>query len=126
VGLFNPDYKRASQMDSVTDPDTVRTLLLKSFYEELGLTVDTTRKMARELHMLFYPKNDGDLARFRNITEFSFIRAFRLNKTQSNIFGDLFQRIYIYKIKSGDVPGARYVVFFLDPTGKVVLVNLDD
>ena len=49
VGLFNPDYKRASQMDS-TDPDTVRTLLLKSFYE-LGLNIDSARKMINELHV---------------------------------------------------------------------------
>jgi hypothetical protein len=126
VGLFNPDYKRASLMDSVADPDTVRTLLLKSFYEELGLTVDTTRKMARELHMLFYPEKDEDLTPFRNITEFSFIRAFRLAKAQPNIFGDLFQTMYIYKIKTRDRSYPLYMIFYLDPAGKVVLMNLDD
>jgi D-alanyl-D-alanine carboxypeptidase len=126
IGLFNPDYMRASQMDSVADPDTVRTLLLKSFYEELGLTVDTTRKMARELHMLFYPQKDEDLAPFRNITEFRFIRTFRLPKAQSNIFGDLFQTMYIYKIKVRDRFDPLYTTFYLDPSGKVVLMNLDD
>jgi hypothetical protein len=126
VGLFNPDYKRASRMDSVADPDTVRTLLLKSFYEELGLTVDTTRKMARELHLPFYPQKDEDLAPFRNLTEFSFVKSFRLNKAQPDIFGDLFQTMYIYKIKARDVPDIWYMVFFLNAEGKVVLMNMDD
>ena len=126
VGLFNPDYKRASQMDSVEDPDSVRTLLLKSFYEELGLSVDTTRKMARELHLLFYPQNEEDLAMFRDVTEFSFIKAFKMQKPQADIFGDMIQSIYLYKIKPGGLPEPVYVVFFLDPTGKVVHINLDD
>ena len=40
IGLFNPEYGRSSQMirDS-TDPDSVRTLLLKSDFTELGLTL---------------------------------------------------------------------------------------
>jgi len=126
VGLFNPDYKRASQMDSVADPDTVRTLLLKSFYEELGLVVDTTRKMARELHLLYYPQSEDDLAPFRNITEFDFVKAFKMQKPQPDIFGDSIQSIYIYRIKSRGVPESAYVVFFLDPAGKVVYMNFDD
>jgi D-alanyl-D-alanine carboxypeptidase len=126
VGLFNPDYKRASQMDSVADPDTVRTLLLKSFYEELGLNVDTTRKMIRELHVADYPQNEEDLALFRNITEFSFIKAFKMTKAEPNIFGDLIQGIYLYKIKVRDVPEPLYAVFYLDPAGKVVYFGFDD
>ncbi len=126
VGLFNPDYKRASQMDSVADMDTVRTLLLKSFYEELGLNVDTTRKMARELHLLYYPQKEEDLAVFRNITEFSFIKRFRLQNPQPDIFGDMIQSIYLYRIKSRGIPESGYVVFFLDPTGKVVHMNMDN
>ena len=86
VGLFNTDYARASQMDSVADPDTVRTLLLKSFYEELGLTLDTTRKMVRELHLPYYPQQEEDLAPFRNITEFTFIRAIKPSTPKTGYF----------------------------------------
>jgi CubicO group peptidase (beta-lactamase class C family) len=126
VGLFNPDYARASQMDSVADPDTVRTLLLKSFYEELGLTVDTTRKMARELHLNFYPDNETDLSMFRNITEFTFIKSIKLLKPQTDIFGDSIQGIYIYKVKAKDLPGPLYFAFFLDPSGKVVFMDYEE
>jgi CubicO group peptidase (beta-lactamase class C family) len=126
VGLFNPDYRRASQMDSVADPDTVRTLLLKSFYEELGLNLDSTRKMARELHQSFYPQNEEDLNLFRNITEFNFIRAFRMPKAESDVFGDMIQGIYIYKIRARDIPRPIYVNFYVDPTGKVLYFAFDD
>ena len=54
-------------MDSVADPDTARSVLLKNFYEELGRSVDTTRKMARELHLPYYPGKEEDLAMFRNV-----------------------------------------------------------
>jgi CubicO group peptidase (beta-lactamase class C family) len=127
VGLFNTDYKPASEMDSVADPDSVRTLLLKSFYEELGLNVDSTRKIFRDLHVtLFYPESDADLSAFRYITKFEFVRSFRMSKPEPDIFGDLIQGIYIYKIKSRDFPPTLYVVFYLDPSGKVVHINLDD
>ncbi len=125
VGLFNSDYARASLMDSVADPDTVRTLLLKSFYEELGLTIDTLRKMARELHLLFYPQNE-DLAAFRNITEFSFIKVFQISKPQPDIFGDSIQGIYLYKVRTKEVPDPFYMAFYLDPTGKVVYINFEE
>ena len=126
VGLFNPDYARASQMDSVTDPDTVRTLLLKSFYEELGLNVDTTRKMARELHLPFYPQNEDDLAPFRNITDFTFIHAIKPSKPKPDIFGETIQGIYLYKVKSRDLPAPLYIAFLLDPTGKVVYLDFEE
>ena len=125
VGLFNPDYARASLMDSVADPDTVRTLLLKSSYEELGLTIDSLRKMARELHMLFYPQNE-DLAAFRNITEFRFIKAFKFPKPQTDIFGDPVQGIYLYKVRTKDLPDPLYLAFYLDPTGKLVFINFEE
>jgi D-alanyl-D-alanine carboxypeptidase len=125
IGLFNPDYGRASQMDSVADPDTVRTLLLKSFYEELGLNLDTTRKMVSELHLPSYPQNDGDLAWFRDITDFTFIKAIRLSKPGPDIFGDTIQGIYIYKVKCRDQP-TRYFAFFLDPMGKVVYMDYEE
>jgi hypothetical protein len=126
VGLFNADYKPASEMDSVSDPDSVRTLLLKSFYEELGLNVDSTRKIFRDLHVtIFYPESDADLSAFRFITKFEFVRSFRMSKPEPDIFGDMIQGIYIYKIKSRDFPPTLYIVFYLDPTGKVVHINLD-
>ena len=126
IGLFNPDYRRASQLDSVADPDTVRTLLLKSFYEELGLSVDTTRKMARELHWEFYPENENDLAPFRNITGFTFLKAIKLSKPQPDIFGDLIQGIYLYKVSNRTSTDPLYFVFFLDPAGKVVCLNREN
>jgi hypothetical protein len=126
VGLFNPDYARASQMDSVADLDTVRTLLLKSFYEELGLTLDTTRKMARELHLLYYPANEEDLAPFRNITDFTFIKAIRPSKSKPDIFGDTIQGIYLYRVKSRDIPAPLYIAFLLDPTVKVVYMDFEE
>jgi hypothetical protein len=125
VGLFNPDYKRASRMDSVADPDTARSILLKNFDEELGLYLDSTRKMARELNLLYYPQNEEDLAMFRNIEEFSFIKAFRMQKPQPDIFGDLIQNIYLYRVKSRDHSN-RICCLFLDPTGKVVHINIDN
>ena len=126
VGLFNPDYKRASRMDSVADPDTARSLLLKSFYEELGLNLDTAKKKIKELQITYYPQNEGDLAPFRNITEFSFIKAFRMQKPQPDIFGNKIQSIYLYRIKPRELPEPLYIVFFLDPADKVVHINLDN
>ena len=126
VGLFNPNYARASRMDSVADPDTARTGLLKSFYETLGLQVDTARKIARELHMTYYPDNEEDLDPFRNLTEFTFIKAIHPVKPQKNIFGDLIQDIILYKIKTRDMTDPHYVSFFLDPAGKVVFMDFEE
>jgi len=126
VGLFNPDYRRASQLDSVSDPDSVQTLLLKSFYEELGLNVDTTRKMARELHLEFFPEKESDLAPYRNITGFTFLKAIRLSKPQADIFGDMVQGIYLYKINTMASTEPLYFAFFIDPTGKVIYMNQED
>lgn len=125
TGLFNPDYARASMMDSVADPDTVRTLLLKSSYEELGLSLDTLRKMARELHMLFYPQNE-DLVAFRNVTEFRFIKAFKFSNPQTDLFGDSIKGIYLYKVRTKDLPDPIYLAFYLDPAGKIVYINFEE
>jgi CubicO group peptidase (beta-lactamase class C family) len=125
VGLFNPDYSLASKMDSVADPDTVRTLLLKSYFTELGLQIDTTRKLAAELHLPFYPVNDEDLARFRNITEFVFIRSIKPAKPKPDIFGDTIQGIYLYKVTCIDQP-ARYYAFLLNPAGKLVYLDYEE
>jgi hypothetical protein len=126
VGLFNPDYGLASQMlrDS-TDPDSVRTLLLKSDFTELGLNIDTTRKMINALHVPFYFENDNELAMFRNVTEFNFIKAIKPSKPRPDIFGDIIQGIYLYEVKCKDQP-TRYFAFFLDPTGKLVYLDLEE
>ncbi len=125
IGLFNPDYRRASQMDSVADPDTVRTLLLKSYFTELGLNVDTTRKLIETLHIPFYPANDSDLAFFRNIEEFTFIKSIRPSKPKPDIFGDTIQGIYLYRVKCRDQP-VRYFAFLLDPAGKLVYLDYEE
>jgi D-alanyl-D-alanine carboxypeptidase len=125
IGLFNPDYRRASKMDSVADPDTVRTLLLKSYFTELGLNVDTTRKLAREMHLPFYPANEDDLAMFRNVTEFTFIKTIRPSTPRPDIFGDIIQGIYLYQITCKDQP-SRYFAFLLDPTGKLVYLDYEE
>ncbi len=125
VGLFDKDYMPASRMETGPDPDTVRTLLLKSFYEELGLNVDTTRKMARELHLPFYPLKDEDLAPFRNITDFTFIKAIKPSAPRPDIFGDTIQGIYLYEIKCSNQP-TRYFAFHLDSTGKVVFLDYEE
>ncbi|HEV3225048.1 MAG TPA: serine hydrolase domain-containing protein [Puia sp.] len=126
VGLFNPDYGLASQMlrDS-TDPDSVRTLLLKSDFTELGLNIDTTRKMINTLHVPFYFENDNELAMFRNVTEFNFIKAIKPSKPRPDIFGDIIQGIYLYEVKCRDQP-TRYFAFFLNPTGKLVYLDLEE
>jgi CubicO group peptidase (beta-lactamase class C family) len=126
VGLFNPDYAVASEMlrDS-TDPDSVRTLLLKSDFTELGLNIDTTRKMIKALHVPFYFGNDNELAMFRNVTEFNFIKAIKPSKPKADIFGDTIQGIYLYEVKCKDQP-TRYFAFFLDPTGKLVYLDLEE
>jgi len=126
VGLFNPDYAVASQMlrDS-TDPDSVRTLLLKSDFTELGLNIDSTRKMINALHVPFYFENDNELAMFRNVTEFNFIKAIKPSKPKPDIFGDTIQGIYLYEVKCKDQP-TRYFAFFLDPTGKLVYLDLEE
>ncbi len=126
VGLFDPAYAVASQMlrDS-TDTDSVRTLLLKSDFTEFGLNIDTTRKMINALHVPFYFENDNDLAMFRNVTEFNFIRAIKPSKPKPDIFGDTIQGIYLYEVKCKDQP-TRYFAFFLDPTGKLVYLDLEE
>ncbi len=126
VGLFNPEYAVASQMlrDS-TDPDSVRTLLLKSDFTELGLNIDSTRKMINALHVPFYFENDNELAMFRNVTEFNFIKAIKPSKPKADIFGDTIQGIYLYEVKCKDQP-TRYFAFFLDPTGKLVYLDLEE
>jgi len=126
VGLFNPDYGLSSQMlrDS-TDPDSVRTLLLKSDFSELGLNIDTTRKMINALHVPFYFENDDELAMFRNVIEFNFIKAIKPSKPKPDIFGDTIQGIYLYEVKCKDQP-TRYFAFFLDPTGKLVYLDLEE
>ena len=112
LGLFNSDYAVASQMlrDS-TDPDSVRTLLLKSDFTELGLNIDTTRKMINALHVPFYFENDDELAMFRNVTEFNFIKTIKPSKPKPDIFGDTIQGIYIYEVKCKDQP-TRYLCIF--------------
>jgi CubicO group peptidase (beta-lactamase class C family) len=126
IGLFDSDYGRASQMirDS-TDPDSVRTLLLKSDFTELGLNLDTTRKLARVMHLPFYPGKDEDLALFRNVTDFNFIKAIKPSKPKQDIFGDTIQGIYLYEVKCKDQP-TRYFAFFLDPTGKLVFLDYEE
>jgi CubicO group peptidase (beta-lactamase class C family) len=126
IGLFDKDYGRASQMirDS-TDPDSVRTLLLKSDFTELGLNIDSTRKMINELHVPFYFENDNELAMFRNVTEFNFIKAIRPSKPRPDIFGDTIQGIYLYEVKCKDQP-TRYFAFLLDPTGKLVFLDYEE
>ena len=125
IGLFNPDYGRASQMDSVADPDTVRTLLLKSYFDELGLNLDTTRKLCNALHIPFYPANDSSLAFFRNVEEFTYIKSIRPSKPKPDIFGDTIQGIYLYRVKCRDQP-VRYFAFLLDPTGKLVYLDYEE
>jgi len=125
IGLFNPDYRRASQMDSVADPDTVRTLLLKSYFTELGLNVDTTRKLCNTLHIPFYPANDSALAFFRNVEDFTFIKSIHPSKPKPDIFGDIIQGIYLYRVKCKDQP-VRYFAFLLDPTGKLVYLDFEE
>jgi D-alanyl-D-alanine carboxypeptidase len=125
VGLFNPMYARASQMDSVADPDTVRTLLLRSFFTELGLNIDTSRKRVNELHLLFYPESENDLAPFRNVTDFTFIKSIRPAKPVPDIFGDTIQGVYLYKVTCRDVP-PRYYSFLVDPTGRVVFMEWEE
>jgi hypothetical protein len=126
IGLFNPDYGRASQMirDS-TDPDSVRTLLLKSDFTEFGLNLDTARRMINAMHIPFYPANDSDLAIFRNVTDFTFIKAIRPSKPKPDIFGDTIQGIYLYEVKCKEQP-IRYFAFFLDPTGKLVYLDYEE
>ncbi|HEY4936115.1 MAG TPA: serine hydrolase domain-containing protein [Puia sp.] len=126
IGLFNPDYGRASQMirDS-TDPDSVRTLLLKSDFTEFGLNLDTARRMINAMHIPFYPANDSDLAIFRNVTDFTFIKAIKPSKPKPDIFGDTIQGIYLYEVKCKDQP-TRYFAFFLDPTGKLVYLDYEE
>jgi len=125
VGLFNPDYGLASGMDSVSDPDTVRTLLLKSYFTELGLQIDTTRKLAAALHLPFYPVSEEDLAPFRNVTDFVFIKSIRPVSPKPDIFGDTIQGIYLYKVSCRDQP-VRYFAFLLDPTGKLVYLDYEE
>ncbi len=126
IGLFDPDYGRASQMlrDS-TDPDSVRTLLLKSDFTELGLNLDSSRKQINELHLPFYIENENDLDMFRNVTEFNFIRAIKPSKPKPDIFGDIIKGIYLYEVKCKDQP-TRYFAFYLDPAGKLVFLDLEE
>jgi hypothetical protein len=125
IGLFNPGYGLASRMDSVGDPDSVQTLLLKSYFTELGLNVDTTRRLAASLHLPYYPANDEELAPFRNVTDFTFIKAIKPKTPAPDVFGDTIQAIYIYKVKCKDQP-LRYFSFLTDPTGKLVYLDYEE
>jgi CubicO group peptidase (beta-lactamase class C family) len=126
IGLFDPLYGRSSQMirDSV-DPDSVHTLLLKSDFTELGLNLDSTRKLIKEMHISYYPESDSDLSMFRNVTEFNFIKAIRPTKPRPDIFGDLIQGIYLYEVKCKDQP-TRYFAFLTDPAGKLVYLDYEE
>ncbi len=126
IGLFDPLYGRSSLMirDSV-DPDSVHTLLLKSDYTELGLNLDSTRKLLKEIHFSYYPESDSDLNMFRNVTEFNFIKAIRPTKPRADIFGDIIQGIYLYEVKCKDQP-TRYVAFLTDPAGKLVYLDYEE
>lgn len=125
IGLFNPEYGRASQFPRIQDPDTVRTLLLKSFFSELGLQLDSTRRMCRELHLGFYPEGEDDLNVFRNVSEFNFIKSIKPPKAIPDIFGDRIQGVYLYEVKNSNLPGSRYYSFYLDPAGKVVYMDVE-
>jgi hypothetical protein len=77
------------------------------------------------LHLPFYPQTDDDLAWFRNIEDFTFIRAIRPSKPKPDIFGDTIQGIYLYKVKCRNQP-VRYFAFLLDPTGKCVFMDYEE
>ncbi len=125
IGLFNPEYGRASQFPRIQDPDTVRTLLLRSFFSELGLQLDSTRRMCRELHLTFYPEGEDDLAVFRNVSEFNFIKSIKPPRVAPDIFGDRIRGVYLYEVKNNNLPGIRYYSFYLDPGGKVVYMDIE-
>jgi len=123
IALFNPDYARIPTMEKIADPDTVRTLLLRSFFTEFGLNVDSTRKMAKELHIPYYFMEE-DLSQFRNVEEFNFIRAIKPARPTADIFGDVIQGIYFYEVKCAGLPKA-YFSFYLNPEGKVVYMEFE-
>ena len=125
VGLFNPDYARASKMDSVSDPDSARTAYLKNFYLSMGMNLDSTRKIARQLHMKYYPENESDLRHFQNITDFTFVKTIQPSVPKADIFGEQVQGIFIYRIKCEDQP-TGYFTFFLDPAGKPVYMEKEE
>ncbi len=125
VGLFNPDYARASKMDSVSDPDSARTAYLKNFYLSMGLNLDSTRKIARQLHMKYYPENESDLRHFRNVTDFTLVKSIQPSMPKADIFGEQVQGIFIYRIKCQDQP-TGYFTFFLDPSGKPVYMEKEE
>ena len=74
---------------------------------------------------LYYSENDNQLAMFRNVTEFNFIKAIKPSKPKPDIFGDIIQGIYLYEVKCREQP-TRYFAFFLDPTGKLVYLDLEE
>jgi len=125
VGLFSPDYARASKMDSVPDPDSARTAYLKNFYLSMGLNLDSTRRIARQLHMKYYPEEESDLQHFRNVTDFTFVKAIQPSIPKSDIFGEQVQGIFIYKVKCEGQP-TGYFTFFLDPAGKPVYLEKEE
>ena len=125
IGLFDKDYARASQMDSVADPDTVRTLLLKSYFTEMGLNVTNSNKLAASIHLPVYFMKDEELGMFRNVEDFTFIKTIRPSKPAPDIFGDTIQGIYLYKVKCKNQP-LRYFAFLLNPAGKLVYLDYEE
>jgi D-alanyl-D-alanine carboxypeptidase len=125
VGLFSPDYARASKIDGVPDPDSARTAFLKNFFQSIGQNLDTARKMCRQLHLKYYPENESDLRLFQNVTDFTFIRAIQPSAPKADIFGEQVQGIFIYRVKCKDQP-TGYFTFFLDPSGNPVCMGKEE
>jgi D-alanyl-D-alanine carboxypeptidase len=125
VGLFNPDYARASKMDSVSAPDSSRTAYLKNFYQSIGLNLDSARKIARELHLKYYPENESDLRLFQHVTDFTLVKSIQPSTPKTDIFGDQVQGIFIYRIKCQDQT-TGYFTFLLDPSGRPVYMEKEE
>src|SRR5450432_1006630 len=124
IGLFNPDYARASQMVKDPDQDSLRTMLHKQYFIDLGFGLDTCRKMLRKLHMPYYPVTREDLAPFKNISEFNFIRYISISKPTADIFGDKIKSICLYEVKHQD-GNVRYYAFLLNESNKIVYIDYE-
>jgi D-alanyl-D-alanine carboxypeptidase len=125
VGLFNKEYSRASKMEKDPDTDSVRTMIHRHYFEDIGSQLDTGRKMMRALHMPAYLTDRESLAPYRDFTEFNFINSRRIKHPKADIFGDTIQTVCLYEVKYADKP-TRYYSFLLNENNKIVFIDYEE
>ena len=125
IGLFNKEYGRASKMEKDPDLDSMRTMVHRHYFQDIGSQLDTGRKMMRVLHMPAYLSDRTSLAPYRDFTEFNFVNSRRSKHPKPDLFGNIIQTVCLYEVKYADKP-TRYYSFLLDENNKIVFIDYEE